>query len=156
MNDYQRRPKDKYIQESDWAEIYELKQHWKSDLLLYKDELRFFRWLIDNYFIGMTLGENLDAVRELEMDLLENDKTCEDLIRKVRKHIIQLGETAKDSENKPTRVFRMEHENLEDHISRFAQKFKIIRKDVMTVTEYVLKSEHWMDLKSRRIKSNIP
>jgi hypothetical protein len=74
MNDYQRRPKDKYIQEPDWAEIYELTQHWKSDLLLYKDELRFFRWLIDNYFSGMTLGENLDAVRELEMDLLENDK----------------------------------------------------------------------------------
>ncbi len=155
MADFRRRPKGTYIQVSDWAELYEMTQHWKSELLFCIDELRFFRRLIDNYFIWMTRGENLDTVRELEMALLENDVICEDLLRKVRKHLVQLAETVEDPQNKPTRIFRMEHENLEDDIFRFAKKFKNTRKDVMAVTEHVLQSEQWTDLKHLKIKSNV-
>ena len=155
MTDFRQRPKGKYIQDSDWAVLYELTQHWKSELLFYSDELRFFRRLIDNYFIWMTLGENLDAVRELEMDMLDVEKKSKDLLLKVSKHLIQLAESVEDPENKPTRVFRMEHESLEDDISLFTQKFRFIRKDVMAVTEQVLQSEQWADVKHHKIKSNV-
>ena len=155
MADFRQRPKGKYIQDADWAVHYELTQHWKSELLFYGDELLFFRRLIDNYFIWMTLGENLDAVRELEMDMLEVEKKSKDVLLKVSKHLVQLAESVEDPENKPTRVFRMEHESLEDDISLFTQKFRFIRKDVMAVTEQVLQSEQWADVKHHKIKSNV-
>ncbi len=103
----------------------------------------------------MTLGENLDAVRELEMDMLEVEKKSKDVLLKVSKHLVQLAESVEDPENKPTRVFRMEHESLEDDISLFTQKFRFIRKDVMAVTEQVLQSEQWADVKHHKIKSNV-
>ena len=155
MSTFRKRPKGDYLEKADWASLYELTQHWKSELLFYKDELRFFHRLIENYFIWMTLGENLDAVRELEMDLLDADKNCEDLSQKVVKHLTQLAETVENPKNGLTRVFRMEHGNLEDDISHFAKTFKIARKDVMAVTEHVLQSEHWIDLKHHLAHPNV-
>ena len=38
MNEYRMRPKDSYLQNSQWQELYVLTQHWKSDLLFYKDD----------------------------------------------------------------------------------------------------------------------
>ena len=94
-------------------------------------------------------------VGELEMDLLDADKNCEDLSQKVVKHLTQLAETVENPKNGLTRVFRMEHGNLEDDISHFAKTFKIARKDVMAVTEHVLQSEHWIDLKHHLAHPNV-
>jgi len=41
MNNFRNRPKYNYIHEADWQQLIILTEHWKSDLLFYKDDIRF-------------------------------------------------------------------------------------------------------------------
>ncbi len=70
MNEYRMRPKDSYLQNSQWQELYVLTEHWKSDLLFYKDDLKFLHHLLDKYFIWITKTENLKAVQTIGQNIL--------------------------------------------------------------------------------------
>ena len=155
MEKLRKRPKGDYIQKADWQEIYALTQNWKSELLFYNDERRFFRRLIDNYFGWLIHRENLDAVRELEMDLLETGKKAKDLLRKTNKHLEQLAQMVEGPKRKDARIFRMEHQHLEDEIVHFENTFRILRKDVFAVIEHVMESEKMvhLNLKSKTISA---
>lgn len=82
MSDFRNRPKGNYIFETDWQELYVLTEHWKSNLLFYTDDLKFLNHLIDKYFMWMTKKENIDLVRETEVNLMETDKQCSSLLKK--------------------------------------------------------------------------
>lgn len=71
-----------------WEELYVLAEHWKSDLLFYKDDLRFLHHLIDKYFIWITKAENMAMVKAIKTDIVKLGTTCDDLLDKVGKHII--------------------------------------------------------------------
>ena len=49
MKDFRIRPKDNYINEASWEQLYVLTEHWKSDLVFYHKDLRFLHLLIDKY-----------------------------------------------------------------------------------------------------------
>ena len=77
-----KRPKGDQFKQADIEAMYVLTKNWKSELLLYSDELKFFRYLIDKHVGGMVLKENLDTVRELELDLLRAGSEYKYLLRK--------------------------------------------------------------------------
>ena len=141
-----------YIQKADWYELYALTQNWKSELLFYIDEHRFFRRLIDTNFGELAQSENLDAVRELEIDLLETDRRVRDLLRKTNKHLEQLALMVEEPKRKDSRIFRIEHEHLEDEIARFENNFRTLRKDVFALAEYMMERQGMLqlDLKSNQ------
>ena len=141
-----------YIQKADWHELYALTQNWKSELLFYIDEHRFFRRLIDTNFGELAQSENLDAVRELEIDLLETDRRVRDLLRKTNKHLEQLALMVEEPKRKDSRIFRIEHEHLEDEIARFENNFRTLRKDVFALAEYMMERQGMLqlDLKSNQ------
>lgn len=151
MENLRKRPKGNYIQKAHWREIYALTQNWKSELLFFIDERRFFRKLIGIYMERILNRENLDAVREVKMILLETDKKIQDLLRKTNKHLEQLALMVEDPKRKDARIFRMEHEHLEDEITDFENNFSTLRKDVFTVIESVMQSEKMAGL---NLKSN--
>lgn len=152
MNKFRKRPVGDYIQKADWHELYALTQNWKSELLFYIDEHRFFRRLIDTNFGELTQSENLDAVRELEIDLLETDRRVRDLLRKTNKHLEQLALMVEEPKRKDSRIFRIEHEHLEDEIARFENNFRTLRKDVFALAEYMMERQGMLqlDLKSNQ------
>ena len=140
-----------YIRKADCKEIYALTQNWKSELLFYTDELGFFRRLIDNYFGWMTYRENLDAVRKLEMDLLKTDKSGLDFLRN-KKIFTTIGPGGRKPQMKGCRIFRLEHEHLEDQVVRFENIFRTLRKDVFAVTEHIMESEPMVHLHAQKSK----
>lgn len=152
MNKFRKRPVGDYIQKADWYELYALTQNWKSELLFYIDEHRFFRRLIDTNFGELAQSENLDAVRELEIDLLETDRRVRDLLRKTNKHLEQLALMVEEPKRKDSRIFRIEHEHLEDEIARFENNFRTLRKDVFALAEYMMERQGMLqlDLKSNQ------
>ncbi len=141
MNTYRNRPKGTFLIDANWEELYVLTEHWKSDLEFYKDDLRFLHRLINKYFIWITEEENLDMVRSLEISLVKMDRSCKDLLSKIGKHLIQLGKLVENSDDEQSRVFRIEHEHLEDEIADFVKCFRENRKEVFTITEHVIDSE---------------
>ncbi len=146
MNIYRDRPKGSFIQEANWQELYVLTQHWKKDLEFYKDDLRFLYGLVDKYFIWITEKENLYAVKKIGSNLLKINQRCQDILEKVSKHILQLGELVENPDKEESRIFRLEHEHLEDEIADFVKSFRENRKEVFAITEYVVDNEKLIHL----------
>ena len=141
MSDFRKRPKDNFIQETDWQELYVLTNHWKSDLLFYKDDLRFLHHLIDKYFIWITKKDNLAEVQKVGRHILEDENICDQLLEKITKNSSHLADLIDDPYKYDSNVFREKHQDLEDKIAVFIKTVRKNRKQLFAVTEHILDSE---------------
>ncbi len=146
METFRSRPKGEFIKEANWEELYVLTRYWKKDLEFYKEDLQFLYRLIDKYLIWITREENTTAVNQMVRDLQKVKSHCFDLLEKVKVHLNQLGSLVEDPQKGNTRIFRMEHEHLEDEIADFVKAFRKNRTRVFSVTEHIVESEKLEDL----------
>lgn len=144
MSDFRNRPNGTYIFEAKWEELYILTKHWKSDLLFYKDDLKFLDHLIDKYFIWISKKEDIVAVRSIDNSILETTKKCSDLLKMVEKHLSHLANLIEDPFKYDSHQFRTEHQQLEDDITNFVKTFRDNRKEVFEVTSLVLESDDFI------------
>ncbi len=146
MSDLRARPKANFIQETNWQELYILTKHWKSDLLFYKDDLKFLHHLIDKYFIWITKKDNLKDVQKVGTSILADTKKCELLLEKIDKHLSHLANLIDEPFKNNAGQFRDEHQELEDEIALFTKTVRKNRKQLFTVTEHVLDDEQLVHL----------
>ena len=146
MTEFRNRPNDNYIHEADWQKLYILTEHWKSDLLFYKDDLKFLDHLIDKYFIWISKKENIDLVRDIELNLLQIYKQGNSLLKRVNKHLHHLAELIDDPFKYDSHEFRKEHEQLENDIAAYVIAFRKNRKETFVITEYVVDTEKFVHI----------
>ncbi len=139
-------PELDFLKNGPWDELYTLTGHWCSDMDFYRDDLRFLHHLIDKYLIWITKTENLDLVRELRNGLIDISKQSDDLLKKMRKHMDQLGRMVEDPSQGDAGVIITEHEHLEEEMADFVKSFRQNRKEVFALTEYVIDSEELASL----------
>jgi hypothetical protein len=144
MSNFRNRPNDQYIYEADWQQLYVLTEHWKSDLSFFEEDLKFLRHLIDKYFMWISNKEHIDMVREIEVGLLKTDEQCESLIHRVNTHLHHLAELIDNPFAYDSHKFRTEHAQLEDDIAAFVKDFRSNRKEVFTVTDYLMDKEQFV------------
>ena len=144
MSNFRNRPKGQYIQEADWQQLYVLTEHWKSDISFYKDDLKFLHHLIDKYFKWISRKENIDMVLEIEVKLLGIDEQCGTLLHRVNTHLHQLAELIDNPFAYDSHKFRTEHDKLEDDIATFVKDFRSNRREVFTVTDYLMDKEQFV------------
>jgi|TARA_R110000744_G_scaffold226100_2_gene344511 hypothetical protein len=149
MDNYGIRPLDNYIFEADWQQLYILTEHWLSDLYFYRDDLRFLHHLIDNYFKWLTKAENINKVVALETSLLVLEKQGVGLIQRVKKHLEHLSGLIDDPFKYDSHTFRQEHQQLENDLSSFVKDFRVHRKSVFEITEYLMDAD---EVKSHLLK----
>jgi len=142
MGNFRSRPKGDYIQNTNWQELYVLTEHWKSDLLFYRDDLKFLNKLLQRYFIWITKEDNLDAVRVLGQGIMNHSAYCNKLLERIKEHLSHLAGIMDEPFKNDANAFRIEHQGLEDDISLFVKEVREIRKKVFSLTERVLDSEH--------------
>lgn len=140
MEEFRQRPKGEFLEEANWSQLYVLTQHWISDLQFFKEDLNFLNRLIEKYFIWLTRDENLEAVKVIQEKLKGTRNSCTDLLSKTQKHLVQLGSMI-EKDTGQARVFRMEHEHLEDEIMAFVKAFRQNRKEVFRITEHIMDTE---------------
>ncbi|MGA9324654.1 MAG: hypothetical protein WBV47_01290, partial [Salegentibacter sp.] len=71
---------------------------------------------------------------------------CRDLLEKVSSHLNRVGNFVEKPEPEEDRLFRIEHEHLEDEIADFVKAFRKNRRDVFEITEHVVDSEKLIGL----------
>ena len=135
-----------FVKDGPWSELYALTEHWKSDLEFYKDDLRFLHHLIEKYFMWITKPENLDMVKELKVGLFDLKNKCRDLLDKVQRHRVQLGQMVEDFNKADAGIIRTEHEHLEEEVANFVTTFRSNRKEVFAITEFIIDSESLANL----------
>jgi hypothetical protein len=141
MENYRSRPKGNYIQNTNWDELYILTKHWKSDLLFYKEDLRFLNRLLNKYFIWITKKGNLNAVKTIGQNVLKDKSTGTNLLKRVDQHLVHISQTIDNPFKYDSSVFRKEHQDLEDDIAKFYKTVRKNRKQVFSVTEHIIDSE---------------
>ncbi len=114
-------PKTNYKQEINWQELYILTEHWKNDVLFYRDDLRFLHHLIDKYFIWITKEDSLDSIQKVGISILEDSKECDLLFEKIQKHLSHLADLLDGSFKNDSSLFRQEHQDLEEEIALFVK-----------------------------------
>lgn len=145
MEDFRKRPKGEFMIEANWEQLYLLTKHWESDLKFFKDDLKFLKKLIDKYFIWIDNDISIKQVSKIRAELMDICSRAEDLISKTKKHRERLGVMIeKDSDD--SRLFRLEHEHLEDEITTFVKAFRKNRKDIFKITEYLKDTEDLSDI----------
>lgn len=144
MENFRIRPRDNYIQNTAWQELYALTEHWKSDVLFYKDDLKFLHHLLDKYFIWITKDENIEAVRTVGNKVLEDARTCKKLLKRIDKHLSHLARIMDEPFKYSSKIFRKEHQELEDDISTFIKSVRKDRKQLFEVTKHFMDSEQFI------------
>ena len=140
MEDFRKRPKGEFMIQANWDQLYLLTKHWESDLKFFRDDLKFLNKLIDKYFIWIDNEESIEEVSKLRNELQKIRSQSEDLLKKTQKHREQLGVMIeKDSDD--SRIFRLEHEHLENEVTEFVKAFRQNRKDIFRITEYLKDTE---------------
>ena len=144
MEDFRIRPRDNYIENTTWEELYALTEHWKSDILFYRDDLKFLHHLLDKYFIWITKDENIKAVKSVGNKILADTKICKSLLKKIDKHLSHLAHIMDAPLGDNSKIFRKEHQVLEDEISLFIKLVRKDRKHVFAVTKHFMDSEQFV------------
>jgi hypothetical protein len=85
INEFRARPNGSYIFDASWQDLYILTEHWKSDLLFYKNDLNFLDHLIDKYVIWITKREDVELVRTIEKSIINTSEQCKILLNRVKK-----------------------------------------------------------------------
>lgn len=142
MENLRYRPKGGFNWDAEWNQLYILTKHWHSDMHFYKNDLRFLHRLMDKYLIWLTRKDNLDEMKILTNELVEFQKNCDLLIEKIVKHEMHLAELIENPFKYDSKLFRMEHEKLEDDIEEFIKDFRSIKKQTFSDIEGVLDKEY--------------
>lgn len=146
MLELRMRPKNNYILETDWDELYVLTEHWMSDLYFYADDLKFFRHLIDKYFIWINQQEHQKEVERILHAVIELTDKAQDLLKKTEEHKGHIKDIIEEPFTYDSQKFREEHQKLEDEISNFIKGCRNQRKEVFSVIEHVVDKERLQEI----------
>tara|TARA_R110002167_G_scaffold125448_16_gene305623 strand:- start:262 stop:708 length:447 start_codon:yes stop_codon:yes gene_type:complete len=145
---HEKEPRPK-IDTTTWQQLYLLTGHWKSDMQFYNDDLRFLRHLIDKYFLWIAKKENLDAVRDIEVTLIDISKKCDNLLKKIEQHFKDLSHFIDKPDIENMAKLELDHARLEKRMADFVKSFRENRKEVFKITSYVIDSEQLSKIMER-------
>ena len=140
MTTFGSRPKDNYIMKAEWKQLYALTEHWQSDLIFHRDEIKFLYHLVNKYIMWLTRYEEVEMVRKIRKILAEIRSECQELLAKVEIHIGHFSDLMENPFAHDSQIFRNEHEALEDEIAAFAKRFRFAKKETFKVTESLMDS----------------
>lgn len=146
MENFRSRPKGNFIRKSRWQELYALTEHWKSDLLFYRDDLKFLRHLVDKYFIWIKGQDNLEGISRVGEQILTRTRECDELLEMVNKQMAHLPKGMEEALIRyDSKEFRTKNAELEDEIARFIKNVRENRVQLFKITEYAMDSENLED-----------
>lgn len=122
-------------------QLFLLTEHWQSDVAFYKDEFKFLYRLIDKYYIWLTNDQHIEEVRKMVKTVLEMQHELTVISTQLSSHLISIGKRIDKPNAAAELVLREEHAILESKIGQFYRNFKVIKKEIFTITEVVIESE---------------
>lgn len=144
----QTRNKETNSSEINWQQLYVVTEHWESDLLFFEDEIRFFRDLINRYFIQLI--DDLEKTRALAGKLADLETERIRLMKNVSKHKHNLSEHFSSPFILADPVCLDEHTMLEASLADFVKRFRARKRTLFEHLDDILKSEKQHHLISRK------
>ncbi|MGC1205531.1 MAG: hypothetical protein WA839_11680 [Flavobacteriaceae bacterium] len=141
MNNLRKRPKGNYLQNASWEALYLLLENWKTDLEFYLFDIKFLNNLVEKHFSELLACQNLDELRELQIEVFELQNQCEYILKCVQNNLDYIANIINKKFIYDTSEFRMENEHLEDNIQEFITNKRELRRTVFSMIKEVFESE---------------
>jgi hypothetical protein len=130
-----------YNKNTNWESLYLLTKNWKKELEFYNLDISFLEVLIDIYFSELLLYENLDELRELQIEIFELKSECEFLLKDVLFNLESLVFSINGTYTNTLSEFKIENEQLENKIVRFIDNERKLRSIVFITIKDVLEKQ---------------
>jgi hypothetical protein len=140
------RPKSDFLHRASWEELYVLTEHWESEVLFYRDEIRFLNNLIGKYFIWITKEGKVTKVQSLVNRLSKLHTRQEDIAHLIKKHLTRLELLMENAFTRDESKFREEHVRLEEQMTELSRELRKVKKEVFAVSGEIMESEKFQSL----------
>lgn len=141
MKDLRLRPDNNYIKEASWEELYHLTQHWQSEMEFYRDEIHFIYKLISKFFNRLLEQDDFRTLQLLIQKISDTEEEFDEVEDNILEHLKHFEALIRNEFTRDEQLFRSEHEELENRVASLTNYYRLIKKEVFTITEAVLKSD---------------
>ncbi|MCL5128275.1 hypothetical protein [Algibacter sp. L4_22] len=141
MKNYRIKPTANYIKEANWEELYILIEHWKNDIAFYLFDIKFLETLIESHFSELLEYENLDELRELQLEIFELKNQCEYIQQRIQLNLDNIVKIIDKTYKHNTAEFRIENEQLEDDIISLINNEREVKNVVFRMIKEILENE---------------
>jgi hypothetical protein len=132
---------ENYLESAAWRELHVLTSHWQSDMAFFADELRFIDLLFDKYFNALIDPENIGTTKAVasKLSTLKNDR--EILSSRLAEHLHHIKELMTTSPPQSAANVREEHASLEEGLTDFIKRFRVVKREIFELTERIARTE---------------
>lgn len=141
MDNFRYRPKDNFIQEASLDDLLALTKNWESDLIFYKNDLKFLQQLIEVHSVKLLLYEGANEFRDLQNDIQIAIVQCEILLKQTPVFTKHLTHQIDKPHKYDTHILRNNYELFEDDYSQYIETVKIIRLLAFSMLKSILEEE---------------
>lgn len=138
-------------EEGYWRGLFAVSEHWKADLQFFRDELNFFRVLIDRYFLPLIQRNNMDDTRLLVSSLAKLDTQRSKLDQKVAEHLQHLTNLMESPFAHNAQEYKAEHAGLEKLMARFVKDFRGEKQEAFRMADIAMEAEKDTRLVGKRL-----
>ena len=110
---------ERNLYEADWQGMYVVSEHWKSDIIFYKEDLNSL-WSLKDKFNGL----NKSKTKSIKPLLSSVIKEGEDFILKTDKHLTKIANIINTPLKYDSYQLRAEHAQLENEFINFVKCFR--------------------------------
>lgn len=115
-------------------------EHWRSDLMFFKDEVDFFRKLIEKHFLWLIDGKHINVSQTLLAGLGKFEKRRFSITEKLNEHTRHLAGLSENFFIYNGKECKREHDQLEEAMSEFTKDFRGIKQEAFTLAEKAINS----------------
>lgn len=133
--------KETYAKNINWESLYLQVENWKKDLEFYYFDISFLETLIENYFSDLLMCENLDELRELQIELYQLKNQCEYLLKDIQINLDSIVCIINKTYVHNSAGFKIENKQLEDNIVRFIDNERKTRSVVFCMIKDVFENQ---------------
>jgi hypothetical protein len=120
--------KETDTKDASWEALYLLAENWKKDLDFYLFDIKFLETLTAHNFSELLLCENLDELRELQIEVFELITQCEYLLKCIQNNLESITAIINKTYKHNPSEFRIKNKQLEDSILEFINNQREIRR----------------------------
>jgi hypothetical protein len=132
---------DKFNHQADWQELYDITKRWKTDLALYKQDVRLLKLVVETYFSD----DFEDKTRNMEIVknnyLLHLKTYCHTLIEQTNNHLNCLTDLIENPFHEDYDQFKKQHKYLKADIGNFLKLLRRMREEFFKITEHYLQTK---------------
>jgi hypothetical protein len=141
MKNYRIKPTADYIKVANWDELYILLEHWRNDVAFYLFDIKFIETLIEYHFSQLLEYENLDELRELQLEIFQLKNQCKYITERIELNLKSIVKIIDKKYKHDTNAFRIENEQLEDDIIEFINNERASKQVLFSMIKNVLENE---------------